>query len=86
MDCLIKLVIRLNIFYVKKSGVTDSINQNIGKIRIDLYNNLPIKKILTFHNVLILIKSVINKSKNKSYYNIFLEKGFYKDKPDAKYI
>ena len=35
---------------------------------------------LTFHNVIILIKSVVNKNENKYYYNIFLEKGSYKDK------
>ena len=39
-----------------------------------------ILKILTFHNVVVLIKSVVNKNKNKYYYNIFLEKGSYKDK------
>ena len=35
---------------------------------------------LTFHNVIILIKSVVIKNENKYYYNIFLEKGSYKDK------
>ena len=35
---------------------------------------------LTFHDVIILIKWVVNKNKNKWYYNIFLEKGWYKDK------
>ena len=49
-------------------------------MRVDSYNSLPIKKILTFHNVIILIKSVVNKNKNKYYYHIFLEKGLYKDK------
>ena len=39
-----------------------------------------IKNMLTFHNVIILIKSVVNKNENKYYYNIFLEKGSYKDK------
>ena len=34
----------------------------------------------TFHNVIILIKSVVNKNENRYYYNIFLEKGSYKDK------
>ena len=29
---------------------------------------------MTFHNVIILIKSVFNKDKNNDYYNIFLEK------------
>ena len=42
---------------------------------IYLHNSLPIEKIFTFHNVIILIKSVINKNSNVYYYNIFLEKG-----------
>ena len=53
----------------KKSGITNSINYKFGKIKIDSYNSLPIKKILTSH-VIILIKSVVNKNKNK-YYLIF---------------
>ena len=32
---------------------------------------------LTFNNVIILIKSVLNKDKNHYYYDIFLEKIFY---------
>ena len=35
---------------------------------------------MTFRNVKILIKAVVNKNKNKYYFNIFLEKGSYKDK------
>ena len=35
---------------------------------------------MTFDNVIILIKSVVNKNKNEYYYNIFFEKGSYKDK------
>ena len=61
----------------------DSINHNFGKIRIDSSNSLPIEKILTFHNVIILIKSVVNKNKSKYYYKIFLEKVSYKDKSDT---
>ena len=53
---------------------------NFARIRIDSYNSLPIEKILTFYNVIILIKSVVNKNKNEYFYNIFLEKGMYKDK------
>ena len=56
--------------------VTDSINHNFARIRIDSYNSLPIEKILTFHNAITLIKSVVNKNENNYYYNIFLEKGF----------
>ena len=46
-------------------------------------NSSPIEKILTFHNVVILIKSVVNENKNH-YYNIFLEKGSYKDKSNIQ--
>ena len=53
-------------------------------IRIDSYNSLPIQKVLTFHNVVILIKSVVNKNKNEYYYNIFLEKGLNNDKPNTQ--
>ena len=54
-----------NIKYLisEKTGVTDSINHNFEKIGINSYNSLPIEKILTFHNVIILIKSVVNKNK-----------------------
>ena len=70
----------------EKSGITDSINHNFGKIRIDSYNYLPTQKILTFHNVIILIKSVVNNNKNEYYYNIIFEKGLYKDKSDTQYF
>ena len=62
----------------KKGGITNSINHNFGKIRINWYSSLPIKNILTFHIVIILIKSVVNKNENKFCYNTFLEKGLYK--------
>ena len=42
----------------EKGGITDSINHNFGDIRVDSYNFLPIEKILSFHNVIILTKSV----------------------------
>ena len=35
---------------------------------------------MTFHNVIIRIKSVVNKNKKEYYYNLFLQKGLYKDK------
>ena len=70
----------------KKSGSTDNINHNFPRIRIDSYNSLPLEKILTFHNVIILIKSVVNKNENNYYYNIFLEKRLYKDKFNTQYF
>ena len=35
---------------------------------------------MTFHFVIILIKSLVNKNENNYYYFVFLEKGFYRDK------
>ena len=63
----------------KKSNITDCVNHNFARIRVASYNSLPIEKILTFHNVIILIKSVVNKNNNNYYYHKFLEKGLYKD-------
>ena len=73
-----KICDKIKYIISEKGGSTDSTNHNFGKIRIDSYNSLPIQNILTFHNVILLIKSVVNKNKNKYYYNIFLEKGTYK--------
>ena len=70
----------------EKSGITDNINHNFGMIKIDSYNSLPIQKISTSHNMIMLIKSVVNKNKNEYYYNIFLETGLYKDKSDRQYF
>ena len=54
-------------------------------IHVSLY---LLKKYWLFiiHNVIILIKSVVNKNKYEYYYNIFLEKGLYKDKFDTQYF
>ena len=62
-----KICDRIKYLISEKGGITDSINHNFGRIRTDSYNSLPIKKILTFHNVIILIKSVVHKSKNENY-------------------
>ena len=86
MDCFIKFLLNLYNLQVKKVSIADSINHNFGQIRIDSYNYLPIAKILTFHNVIILIKSVIKKNKNNCYYNLFLEKGMYKDKSHKRFF
>ena len=42
----------------EKISIIDSINHSFPRIRIDSYNFLPKAKILTFHNFMILIKSV----------------------------
>ena len=74
-----KIFDKIKYLISKTSGITNTINYNFEKIKIDSYNSLP-KKILTFHNVLILFKSVVNKNENKYHYNIFLEKSSYKCK------
>ena len=81
-----KICDRIKYLINEKSGIKDSINHNFARIRIESYNSLPIEKILIFHNIIILIKSVINKNENNYYYNIFLEKGLYKDKSYTQYF
>ena len=41
----------------------DSID--FARIRINSYDSLPTEKVLTFHNVIIFIKSVVNKNNNE---------------------
>ena len=57
-----------------KSGITHVISHNDAKIKVNSSNSLPLEKTLSFHNVIILMKSVFDKNKNNCYYNIFLEK------------
>ena len=59
MSGFIKFVIRLNILYVNKVAL------KIVLFRIDSINFLPTGKLLTFQDVLMLIKSVVNKNKYK---------------------
>ena len=60
-----------------KSGVTYVISHNYAKMKVDSYHSLPLEKTVTFHCVIILIKSVWNKNKNNYNYNIFFKKGLY---------
>ena len=77
-----------NIKYLisEKRGIANSINHNFEEIRIDWFNYLPTEKILTFDNVIILIKSVVEKNKYNYYCNTFLEKGLHKDKSNKRYF
>ena len=76
-----------NIKYLisEKRGIANS-NHNFEEIRIDWFNYLPTEKILTFDNVIILIKSVVEKNKYNYYCNTFLEKGLHKDKSNKRYF
>ena len=60
-----------------KTGITYIISRYFAKIKVDSYNYLPIEKTFSLHNVIIDIKSVLNKNKNHYYYKIFLEKCSY---------
>ena len=60
-----------------KSSITYIFSHYFAKIKVYSYDSLPIEKTLTLHNVIILIKSVLNKDKNHYYYKIFLEKCSY---------
>ena len=57
-----------------KNGITNMISHNYAKIKLDSYDSLPLEKTITFHDVIILIKSVFN---NNYYYNLFLERASY---------
>ena len=46
-----------------KSGITYVIFHSYGKIKVDSYDSLPLEKTMTFHNVIIVIKSVLIKIK-----------------------
>ena len=46
-------------------------------MKVHSYDSSPIEKRFTLHNVIILIKSVLNKDKIHYYYKILLEKRSY---------
>ena len=50
-----------------KSGITYIISHNYGKIKVESLDSLLLEKAMTFHDVIILIKSVFNKDKNNNY-------------------
>ena len=52
-----------------KSVITYIISY-FAKIKVDFYCSLSIEKILTLHNVILLIKSVLNKDQNHHCYKI----------------
>ena len=65
---------RIRYLISQKRGTTYTISDNYANIKLESYNFLSLEKILTFHIIIILLKSVFNENKNNYYYNIFLEK------------
>ena len=60
-----------------KSSTPYMFSHYSAKIKVDSFDSLPTEKTLTFHNVIIHIKSVLNKDKNHYCRKIFLEKCSY---------
>ena len=69
---------RIRYLISQKSDIIFVISHNYARIKVDSYNSLLLEKPLTFHNVIILIKSVINKNQNHYYYKTFFKKCLYK--------
>ena len=53
-----------------KSGITFIFPHYFTKIKVNSCDSLPIEKTFTLHNVIILIKSVLNKDRNYYYYEV----------------
>ena len=64
---------RIRYLTIIKSGITDIYCNYYLKIKVAFYDSLPTEKRLTLHNVIIHIKSVLNKDK----YKIFSENCSY---------
>ena len=58
----------------QKSGITYVSSHNYAKIKVDSYDFLHLGKTLTFHSVIIPIKSLLDKDKNHYSYNKLLQK------------
>ena len=57
-----------------KSGSAYIISHNYAEIKVDSYDSVLLGKTKTFHDVIVFTKSVFNRDKNNSYFNIFLQK------------
>ena len=68
---------RIRVIISPKSSITYIFSNYYLEIKVDSYDSLPIEKMLTLHNVIILIKSVLDKDQCCYYCNIFLEKCTY---------
>ena len=64
---------RIRYLISQKIDITYIFSQYFQKIKVNSYDSLPMEKRLTFYNVIIYSKSVLNKDKNHCYYKTFLE-------------
>ena len=60
-----------------KSSIAYNFSHYFAKIKFHSYDSLPIEKRLILHNVVILMKPVLNKDRSHYYCRIFLEKCSY---------
>ena len=72
-------VIDNRIRYLKSqiNGITYIFSCYFAKIKVDSYDSKIYTKKLNLHNVIIHIKSILNKDKNHYDYKTFLKKSFY---------
>ena len=68
---------RIKYLVSQKSDITYDFSRNYAKIERISFDSLSLEKILTLHNVIILIKSVFDNNQSHYYYNVFLEKCLY---------
>ena len=57
---------KINYLISEKSSTTDSINRTFATISGDSFDSSPIEKMWTFHDNIILIKSVVEPKKSKT--------------------
>ena len=60
-----------------KRRITDVFSRYYSRNKVDFYHSLTIEKLLTLRDIVILIKSVLNKDKSHCYCKIVLEKCTY---------
>ena len=68
---------RIRYLISQKSGITYVFSHNYARIKIDSNDFSPLEKTLDLHNVIILIKSILNTNQNRYYSNIFLQNCLY---------
>ena len=61
----------------QKSGIPYIFSRYFTKIKVDSYDTFPKEKRLSLHNVIIIIKSILNKDQSHFYHKIFSEKYSY---------
>ena len=62
---------RIRYLISQKVGIAYVFSHYYAKLKVNSYGPLPVEKKLTLHDVITLIKSVLNKDKNHYYHIIF---------------